>query len=691
MKKSVLLFALFISSFFTQAQEHDHRFCGQVEAGQRLRSKHADRIEEIESAEAWLEEYTRNFSEDRGGGMTIYTIPVVFHVIHDNGPENITDDQILNGLSILNRDFRMLNNDIALVVDEFQGITADIGIEFALATKDPNGNCTRGINRVVSDLTNAGDDEMKSLIYWPRDEYLNIWICADAAGAAGYTQLPAQVSSPWAASGDGIVVRADYVGAIGTSSNTRSRTLTHEVGHWLNLSHTWGPTNEPGLASNCDFDDGVSDTPNTIGYTSCTITGSSCGNTLDNVQNYMEYSYCSRMFTQGQANRMRAAITSPIAQRNQLITASNLAATGVTNPPLCAISFELDQRSVCPGTGVQFTDRSYHGVTEWTWDFGDGTVITGTDPATYQNPLHIYDTPGTFSVSLTVSNPTGTLTTTYVNLVSVVPDEFGAPPISEGFEGQWTNENWSISNENFDETWEITPSTSYSGSKSLKLRNFNSTLFDNRDEVYSRTFDMSNVDTVYISYKWAYANKLTATDDRLRINVSPDCGENWYLVRIRKGLTNLPTGTATNTSWTPADLSQWNGEVLTITDSTYLTDAFRVKFEFLGRGGNNFYLDDINISTSLAGLGLNEMDNINTINVYPSPSKADATLELSMNTSDQVQINLYNMAGSLCENIHSGSLTPGDHRLNIAHQASGVYLLRIVSSTGVTTRKITFE
>jgi len=273
----------------------------------------------------------------------------------------------------------------------------------------------------------------------------------------------------------------------------------------------------------------------------------------------------------------------------------------------------------------------------------------------------------------------------------VVPAEFGTPPISEGFEGQWTNENWSISNENFDETWEITPSTFYSGSKSLKLRNFNSTVFDNRDEVYSRVFNMTDVDTVYISYKWAYANKLIATDDRLRINVSPDCGETWNLMRIRKGLTNLPTGTATNASWTPTGISQWNGEVLTITDSTFFTEGFRVKFEFLGRGGNNFYLDDINISTSLAGLGLSELENINTINVYPSPSKGDATLELSMNSSDQVQINLYSMAGALCENIHSGSLTPGDHRLNIRHQASGVYLLRIVSSTGVTTRKITFE
>ena len=108
---------------------------------------------------------------------------------------------------------------------------------------------------------------------------------------------------------DGIVIQHNYTGSIGTSNAYRSRTLTHEVGHWLNLRHPWGNSNNPGLAENCDEDDLVDDTPNTMGWTSCVLEGTTCGS-LDNVQNYMDYSYCGRMFTLGQKDRMRAAALS---------------------------------------------------------------------------------------------------------------------------------------------------------------------------------------------------------------------------------------------------------------------------------------------------------------------------------------------------------------------------------------------
>ena len=73
-----------------------------------------------------------------------------------------------------------------------------------------------------------------------------MFICGDIGGAAGYTTKP----SGWSATQmtNGIWVLHDYVGSIGTSSIGSSRTMTHEVGHWLNLDHTWGPNNNPGAA-----------------------------------------------------------------------------------------------------------------------------------------------------------------------------------------------------------------------------------------------------------------------------------------------------------------------------------------------------------------------------------------------------------------------------------------------------------
>ena len=125
-----------------------------------------------------LEALTADFVADnygRQGGST-YVIPVVFHVIHENGPENISDAQIHDAMRILNDDFNQLNLDWDDVNPAFVGLVGNIGIEFRLAQKDPNGNCTKGITRTESPLTNDGTQTMKDLIQWPRNQYMNVWV-----------------------------------------------------------------------------------------------------------------------------------------------------------------------------------------------------------------------------------------------------------------------------------------------------------------------------------------------------------------------------------------------------------------------------------------------------------------------------------------------------------------------------------
>ena len=219
---------------------------------------------------------------------------------------------------------------------------------------------------------------------WPGDEYLNVFVCADIGGAAGYTYTP----SNWIGSGmgNGIWILHNYVGSIGTSGLYSSRTMTHETGHWLNLEHPWGGNNNPGNVSSCSTDDGVSDTPNTIGVTSCNLNEATCGPRA-NVENYMDYSYCSKMFTPGQVTRMRNAINSNIANRDNLITPSNLLNTGADgNLYLCKADFEADRTSICAGQTIQFTDLSFNVVNGWTWTFQGGTPATSST----QNPCLLY-------------------------------------------------------------------------------------------------------------------------------------------------------------------------------------------------------------------------------------------------------------------------------------------------------------
>ncbi|MEY3398747.1 MAG: hypothetical protein RL220_1341 [Bacteroidota bacterium] len=675
------------------AQQHEVKYCGQTEQTEKLFNRmpgHA-RIDAIRATEA-LEKHTEEFNQIRGGDEQVYVIPLVFHVIHNNGAENIDDEQIYDAIEILNRDFAKLNPDTASIVDQFAGIAADIDIEFRLASLDPDGNCHPGINRVISELTYDGDDDMKNLIYWPRKDYLQIWVCADAAGAAGYTQLPGNVNSIWAAPEDGIVIRHDYLGSFGTSNVGKSRTLTHEVGHWLNLYHTWGSSNNPGVQSNCNMDDLVSDTPNTIGWTSCNLDGATCQSDIDNVQNYMEYSYCSRMFTYGQRTRMRAALTSSVAQRNQLWTTTNLIETGVYEPVLCAAAFDIDRPSVCSGETVQFTDQSYHGVTSWTWNFGDGTTLEGNDPEIHQNPSHTYETPGNYTVTLVVGNGEETVSTQMTNLISVIPASINEQPFSEGFETAFPEENWFIYNQNNDLTWTVVTTAAYTGSSSLKLSNWGNDIMDNTDELISATFDMSEMDTVWLSYKWAYANKVDETDDRLRVSVSGNCGQTWYLKKLHKGLTDLPSADPQNSSFTPDSQDEWNEKTLVLDDPDWMTSMFRVKFEFVGKGGNNIYLDDINIyGVDSTGVFVGEIKPQFAVQLFPNPAEESATLQLLTSKSSETAIRMYNSMGQICWMYNNQNLGSGRHLFEIQKPAPGVYTIAVEIDGATTVEKLVFR
>lgn len=696
MKQHLFRFSIAIlalsATLFTNAQDRVVHYCGQVKAREKLFERHPAAESSSRHATEELEAYTSSFEDERGGGGDpVYIIPVVFHVIHNNGNENISDAQIYNAVEILTRDFRKLNADTSNIISAFEDIAADTRIEFRLAAKDPQGNCHPGINRVQSELTNDGyNEDMRLLSTWPRNRYLNVWVCASIGGnTAGFTNMPADMNAAWLADIDGIVITHSYVGSIGTGSALTSRALTHEVGHWLNLHHTWGPTNSPGDPDNCGFDDLVTDTPNTIGYTSCNLNGSSCSSAIDNVQNYMEYSYCSRMFTWGQRQRMRAALNSSVAQRNQLWTNNNLIQTGVLNPPLCAALFSTNRTSICADEEIQFTDLSYHDVVSWSWNFGDGTTLSGNDPLVHKNPVHTYTQPGTYNVTLAVSNGSETLQLVQNSYITVNPSGQNESPLMEGFENGFPGDDWSFFNQNNDVTWEVTPSAAFSGTKSLKLRNFSNTISDNTDELYSATYDATGADTIYLSYRWAYANKLTATDDRLRISVSGNCGNSWDIRKLRKGLTNLPTADPTNMQFTPTSTTQWGGETLILLNDNWMTDRFRVKFEFIGKGGNNLFLDDINIVKATT-VGVTELKPTFIFNVYPNPAEENMTLEMIQTNSEQVSVYLYNSTGQLCQTF-TRQLTSGRNIFEIEQQVPGLYTLVLEKNGHLATQKLIFK
>lgn len=690
MKQRLTLFFLFFL-FFISAQHNVHDCATHTHLKEALKNPDFLLQHDKDQAKLKSEEALRsqNLSNKSGG---IYTIPVVFHVLHNGGSVNISDLQIKDALRVLNRDFRKQNPDAFTVVSDFQNLVADIEIEFAFATIAPNGACFNGITRTYSPLSNdtetdsyGGGDQVDAIVagnnvyqgFWDPEKYLNIYVCGTIGGlAAGYTRYPSNIYNG-NMTYNGIFMLSSYIGSIGTSSDVKSRVLTHEVGHWLNLPHVWGSTNEPGIQSNCSFDDGVSDTPNTIGNQTCALSLTTCGS-LDNVENYMNYaSFCRKMFTIGQRSRMRTAITSTIAGRNNLWQVSNLNEVGANETSaLCVADFYADYNIICENQTVNFTDNSYPNPTAWNWSFPGGVASS----LTSSNPSVSYDLPGMYHVTLTASNSGGTNTVTKNHYIKVLK-ESGIAPIREGFEFISTipSDNWLVQNFHSGRTWEVDNGVGYTGSKSVVLKN-SENLKGSVDELLSTTINLELNYSASISFKYAFAKKDVSNNDKLIVKVSKDCGETWVTKKTLGGNT-IETAPKTLGNFVPTSTQWKTAEILSGGLSNYLVNDFRMKFVFEGDGGNNVYIDDINIDGPVS---VKENSLFEEVNIYPNPTSDNVNLSfLSKENNSKFAIKVFDVIGKTLAVVYSGELSLGEHQYSIKtdQYESGVYFISLGSSS----------
>lgn len=682
---SILLTINFLSINLSSYSQENLKYCGADELRINTLKQNPKIAQAVINRDVILEKSTKNFVQDfysNKSRAVTYTIPIVFHVIHNYGTENISDAQILDGLSILNKTFRKQLADTGSIVAAFKPIHADCEIEFALAQLDPAGNCTNGINRIASALTTIGDHSVKSIIQWPTNQYLNVYIVDNAAGLAGHCVWPSDADTipEW----DGIVIGHDYVGSIGTSNYMRSVAFAHEAGHYLNLQHIWGGNNVPGFyylpcgdTSNCSSSDSVADTPPTKGWVTCSLTGASCGNVVDNVQNTMDYSYCNRMFTYGQKARMQACLNSPIAGRNNLWQPTNLLACGVDTIPgtLCAANFTSDKTVVCESSSniVSFTNTSYNGtITSSQWTFPGGTPST----STALNPTVTYTVPGKYDVTLKTFIGLDSAEITKTNYISVLPDAGSPYPYSEGFESVLSLDglNWFETSLDTVNKWELTNTCSYNGATSVMLNNFSSTIAT-KDELISKIIDLSGGSGLSINFKYAFAKRDSTSTDKLVLMISNNCNTTW-IPRITLTIPTLETAPLTSTSFIPSDTSEWKYASNTIPTS-YLTSGFRFKFVHTSSGGNNVYVDDINLGSTI---GIDELNNLNAnCNVFPNPASNTINISINLEESTDLTISIFDMFGKMVYCSGEKKYNDGENNfwLDASNYSAGLYQIKI--------------
>lgn len=872
----------------TSASAQNQGWCGTEQMVQQLYQDHPELLQEFLNQEA---KYDKS-KPRKDKGDEVYIIPIVFHVLHQNGPENISDAQIFDQIEILNRDMRKLNADTSTILPLFRPIASDIKIEFRLAQIDPDGNCTNGIDRIYTTRTNSANDSSK-LNPWPREKYLNVWTARKLeTGWAGYAYYPSAVTGSMIMR-DGIMMLQDYVGSIGTSNENKSRCLTHEVGHWLDLGHPWNRTINisinVGLACG---DDAVDDTPTTKGHQTCpdlltpdcyneelvngvfhfdnvtqatgttdptavpaglydlnitpfkavgindssTVNGAfsfngwstgapdgataqsqltgdintskyyefmiapklgnvisisglkfkvnrsdngprnyavrssvnnfstnaNCASTnsdvsvtnkvffikndattqedgstitlagytnrenpitfriyawnaedttgsfaidsltiqglagvVENIQNHMEYSYCTNMFTKGQSDRMRVAVESPVSGRSNLWSPSNLIATGVANPAPCKPSadFSASMVRICKGNTITFTKNVSNGTeTTRAWAFEGGTPPT----STLENPVIKYNTPGVYSVTFTATNGLGTSTETKTNYIVV--EESTAQLVfnggyAEGFDNAsvLTGNNWSVVDlENNNHSWKHVIGKGLSQSNGLMVDAFGSFNPD-MDELISPSFDFSGSKPQSLSFKYSGAtrNVAGAATDVLNILFSKDCGKTWS-VRGSVKAEDLANNGVKSTSFTTDANSIWNEKTITI-NSTYWVDKVFIKFQYVSSdSSNNVYFDDFRLNGTA---GLNEnMQNSIGLSCYPNPAQNSATISYHLIQPAKVQLQLVDIAGKVVFAENESTAEAGNQTTTVSKKElnlnGGVYFIKLSVDGQISTQKL---
>ena len=331
-----------------------------------------------------------------------YTLPVVIHIIHNNGPGNISDALVLQGFQDLNNAFANLD-----YYDPTTGV--DTKIEFCLAKRDPDGNATTGITRTVSTLANltieTEDVQMKDLSRWDPLQYINVWvvngICSASVGCgvAGYAYFPTSHGAPE----DGIVMEASWLGTDPASSSV----LAHEMGHYLGLYHTF----QGGCGNDDCLQDGdrVCDTPpdQSTAPVPCNSSMNSCMTDVNTADpnnpfttdqndmfiNYMDYGdwNCYSAFTEGQRERMTFSIEN--------IRASLLDSEACQSPCTSNLtaSFTTPSLIVDLQGNITFTNTSLD-ATNYSW------LIDGVEFSTDVNPSYTFNSEGDFEITLVSRN-----------------------------------------------------------------------------------------------------------------------------------------------------------------------------------------------------------------------------------------------------------------------------------------------
>ncbi len=635
----------------------------------------------------------------------IITIPVVFHILWNTTEQNIDDEYIHSQLAVLNEEYRKQNPDTTLIPSLFKPLAGDARIEFCLATRMPNGAPmqTPGITRTQTDVASFATSgsstyEQRTRMHfnnkggkniWDRDSYLNVWVCNldENSGTLAWAYLPGADDEV-----DGIVCRYNYLGrpTIAGEPYHLGRTMTHEIGHWLNLEHTFGNA-ENGACS----DDFVADTPSqsAANFGCPTFPTSTCNNDSDMYMNFMDYANdaCTQMFTLGQIERMRASL---YLMRPELL--NSLGCSTILENDARAVAITGPEQNYCftntipisasiLNTGSNtlesleihytFNDDPTVFTSNWTGSLASGEsadLFVGISPP-LSDDLH--------KLTLYTVHPNGQAdpypqTDTVRTYISV--GQGLKAPFYESFEEPYTHNGWWIKDVYGMVPWHQlfqgggnTITTGVMG-----IRHGFHDYFEAEgsfDNLNSPTIDLSNIANAQLQFNVSYYYDGTLADE-LNVYISNNCGTSYENLYSKQG-----EDLATRELPTPQTPSDWRTEIVDLSD--YDGGEILLNFQSKTAGGNWLMLDNVSVTGDIISTTTSTPNLAKpTYQLHPNVAQNITYLHL-FNAQTNIQkasIQVLNVKGQVLVNqpislVAGNNLTP----LDISGLASGMYLVKV--------------
>lgn len=700
------------------AQFTGYRRCGTMEAYEEFFAQHPDARKKFEDDEKKLAEVI-NANELRKKQnpsayrtQVVYTIPVVFHVVLSNQAA-LTDAQIQQQLDVLNRDFAGLNADSTNIPAQFQAVRGHSNIQFCRAQRTPAGLPTNGIVRVTSStVSNASttNDPIKSSAaggsdQWDPTRYVNIWLGNFSnSSLLGYATFPSGTSEGAGipANQQGLVILAQSLPGGTAAPYNLGRTLVHEMGHYFWLRHIWG--DGAGCADDFPGTPGIDDTPTQNSATSgCPVGAQAAGCGSPNppgkmYQNFMDYTddACYSMFTKGQNTRAEQAL---LTYRLSLTTSDGCTPIVAVNndASISAIVTPANGSTVaCPTVVpvVTITNAGTNNLTSATINIELNSVAIGSipwsgnltpggstnvtlpaiTPVAGSNTLRVYTSFPNGAADPNPANDSKSSTFTKSNGVSL--------PVTEGFQTTpFPAAGWTL-NPASGNTWLRVTNAGAGSTASMKADFWN----QGSGVTYSLStpfINVSGVPQVTISFDVAHRG-YPGSNDRLRVDVSSDCGATYTTVYNKTTTTGLATGTTLTSAYTPTTTTapEWRNESINLTGPILAGGVIIVRFTAVSDFGNNLYVDNINIDqtysrdlsvTAIPSPGAFQCSNsfvpqvtvknlgIETVNSYDivynvdgsNPQTFNVTTPLAPSASTTITLPAYTYSG-----------TPGAHTFN---------------------------